>query len=78
MPLYEYACQECGQESELLVRGSEPVACPECGSDHLTKLLSAPAAHSAGASDLPICGPAPSAGGGCGLPQCGMGRCQFE
>ena len=73
MPLYEYTCRDCSSEFELLVRGSEQPRCPECESSKLEKLLSVPAAHTAGSRDLPTCHPAPS--GGCGLPQCGMGGC---
>ena len=77
MPLYEYSCQECSSEFELLVRGREQPRCPECESVKLEKLLSVPAAHTVGSRDLPTCRPAP-AGGGCGLPQCGMGGCAME
>jgi putative FmdB family regulatory protein len=72
MPLYEYTCQSCRQDFELLVRGSERPECPECGSPKLAKRLSVPAAHVAGASSLPVCQPS---GGGCALPQCGSGGC---
>lgn len=48
MPLYEYACQQCGQQAELLVRtGSQP-NCPKCGSPKLNKLLSIVAAPNRG------------------------------
>lgn len=77
MPLYEYVCEDCHREFELLVRGSEKPSCETCGSEHLTKLLSVPAAHSAGSGefgmagrDLPAGGPCGM--GGCGLPECGM------
>jgi putative FmdB family regulatory protein len=73
MPLYEYSCGKCRSEFELLVRGKETPSCPNCGSESLRQQLSVVAAHSASARDLPICS-TPSAGG-CGLPQCGMGRC---
>lgn len=41
MPIYEYHCEKCGKDSELLVRSSEekPV-CPDCGSAKLTKQFS--------------------------------------
>lgn len=74
MPIYEYTCQGCHHDFELLVRGDERPACPDCGSPKLEKRLSVPAAHTASSSCLPISGP-PSSGGGCGLPQCGQGRC---
>jgi putative FmdB family regulatory protein len=50
MPLYEFVCQKCEREQELLVRGEEVPVCESCGSDRLTKLLSAPVAHSTGTS----------------------------
>ena len=74
MPLYEYACPECHERCELLVRSAnEKPACPKCGSVRLEKLLSVPAAH-VGGSNLPMYDGPP--GGGCGLPQCGQGGCQ--
>lgn len=76
MPIYEYACDDCHTEFEVLVRGGETPACPKCGGAHLEKQLSVPAAHTSGArGSLPICD-TPSAGN-CGLPQCGMGGCQM-
>jgi putative FmdB family regulatory protein len=75
MPLYEYNCRACSAEFELLVRGDEKPRCPECDSPKLEKLLSVPAAHTAGSRELPMCRPAPS--GGCGLPQCGSGGCML-
>jgi putative FmdB family regulatory protein len=74
MPIYEYNCEACESQVELLIRGSETPVCPECGSKRLEKLLSVPAAHTAGGKSLPIC-EAPRSGGGCGLPQCGGGTC---
>ena len=44
MPLYEYRCQACGDEFEIL-RGlndkDEDVKCPKCGEKKTEKLLSA-------------------------------------
>lgn len=79
MPLFEYTCDSCQSEFELLVRGSEKPACPSCDSKKLTKQLSVPAAHMGGSSELPVCStPSQMPSGGCGAPQCGMGGCQFE
>ena len=76
MPLYEYACEECNHLVEVLVRGSEQPACPDCGRGKLQKQLSVISAAVAGKRlELPAC-PPPSPGG-CGLPQCGTGGCQF-
>ncbi len=75
MPLYEYHCERCELPFELLVRSrDEQAACPTCGTTRVSKLLSVPVAHTAGASSLPVC-EAPRPSGGCGLPQCGTGRC---
>lgn len=66
MPLYEYRCEGCGQEFEVLVRATgERVRCPRCGAERVHKLISVPArARSASRTRLPIasrdgapCGP---------------------
>jgi len=44
MPIYEYQCEECGEEFEKLIRSvSSPpeIECPKCGSDKIRKILSA-------------------------------------
>ena len=69
MPLYEYACQGCSETIELLVRGDETPACPHCQSTTLTKLLSVVSGHVVNG------GVDGTTAGGCGRPQCGMGRC---
>jgi len=52
MPIYEYSCDDCGHEFELLViRDIEP-ACPECGERTLTRLLSLPKVKSETTRDL--------------------------
>jgi putative FmdB family regulatory protein len=66
MPLYEFGCEECEKDFELLVPGTNwrGTACPHCGSKKLTKKLSVFAAQNASASS-----PAPQAcarPGGCG------------
>ncbi|MEN6452317.1 MAG: zinc ribbon domain-containing protein [Thermoguttaceae bacterium] len=48
MPIYEYACLDCGREFEELVRGSELPACPACGRGHVERQMSAPAGHVVG------------------------------
>ncbi|PPQ33193.1 FmdB family zinc ribbon protein [Rhodopila globiformis] len=40
MPLFSYHCTGCDTEFETLVIGSEPPACPDCGSTDLQQLLS--------------------------------------
>ncbi len=43
MPIYEYVCQDCGVETEVMQRMSDPPAtdCPSCGKAALTKVVSA-------------------------------------
>ena len=43
MPIYEYRCEECGEEHEALQKVSEPplTVCPACGKRALKKQLSA-------------------------------------
>ena len=48
MPLYEYLCQDCERESELLVQSGAQPACSQCGSTRLSKLLSVVAAPTRG------------------------------
>ena len=45
MPLFEYTCQSCSSEFELLLRNSEDPLCPECNSDRLNRHLSAASVH---------------------------------
>ena len=44
MPLYEYKCTKCGEQTEILQRVSDPPYnhCPKCGGD-MKKLISSPA-----------------------------------
>ncbi len=47
MPIYEYVCEECGQQFDKLVRSirQEPVevACPACQKTQVRRLISSPA-----------------------------------
>ncbi|HEX4591470.1 MAG TPA: zinc ribbon domain-containing protein [Gemmataceae bacterium] len=66
MPMYEHECRTCKHTFEELVFGNEPVACPECKSKKLERLISVPArpqSDSSGGlpmtcrSEGPPCGP---------------------
>ena len=62
MPIYEYTCNECGEEFEALVpRPTAKAPCPECGSRKVVKRMSAPGGFSMGGS-----------GGGSGIAPCGQ------
>lgn len=65
MPLYEFVCGDCQKEQELLVRGEEKPVCESCGSMRLTKLLSAPVAHSHSAAGGARSAPSGGCGSGC-------------
>lgn len=72
MPIYEYACQNCGREFEELIRGDEQPVCPGCGQSKVERQLSVPAAHTAGSSDSSCpardaCGMSHCCGQNCGL-----------
>jgi putative FmdB family regulatory protein len=73
MPIFEYLCQACKNQFELLVRESTKVECPECKSAKLEKQLSVFAAVSNSAKparrEMPV---APC--GSCGDPR-GAGSC---
>jgi putative FmdB family regulatory protein len=45
MPLYEYRCEACGHQFEVIQKFSDaPVdVCPSCGGSPVVKLLSSPA-----------------------------------
>jgi putative FmdB family regulatory protein len=76
MPLYEYVCDACHEECEILVRGAERPICPSCGGKQLKQQLSVVAAHTQGRSDFPNC--ANSAPAGCALPACRGGGCAMQ
>ena len=47
MPIYEYRCNVCGQELEVLQKVTEPplTDCPSCGKPGMQKLLTAAGFH---------------------------------
>jgi putative FmdB family regulatory protein len=72
MPIYEYACMECEEHFEELVRTEgQVVTCPQCGAAKVLKQFSAFAVL--GATAKPSFG-ATAAGGGCCGGGCGCGH----
>ena len=70
MPIYEFHCEKCEQDSEILVRSNDwkGTKCPHCGSSKLKKSFSTFASATAGAAPAPAatsCATKPS-GCGCG------------
>lgn len=74
MPIFEYACTDCGREFEALVRSDTVPECPACHSTHLHKQLSVFATAESQAKE-----PAMAAGpcGSCGHPD-GPGACALH
>ena len=66
MPIYEYRCNQCGEDFEKLVYGSTTVACPKCSSQDIKKKLSA-----FGMSGVEK----PFAGSSSGCTSCSKGTC---
>lgn len=74
MPIYEYACQQCGREFEALVRSDTVPACPQCHSTELAKKLSV---FATAAAPEVASAALPSPCGSCGHPG-GPGACAFQ
>jgi putative FmdB family regulatory protein len=68
MPIYEFHCEDCGRDSEVLVRSVkwEGTECPRCGSVRLAKKLSVFASSTGGESAQPECSGQPRSCGRCG------------
>ncbi len=63
MPIYEYACNQCGHEFETLLRSGAKAQCPGCQSSDLDKQLSVFATTTASSSAAAAM---PAACGSCG------------
>ena len=84
MPLFDFLCLDCGQNSEVLMPTSkEKPTCKSCGSSNVKKLLSAHSSMSGssrdrmpGAGDTACCGSTPGQSAGCAGPGscCGKTR----
>ncbi|MBP3558966.1 MAG: zinc ribbon domain-containing protein, partial [Thermoguttaceae bacterium] len=53
MPIYEYQCQRCDAVFEALVFSSTKPTCPECGTEEISRLMSAPASPRSDAPSTP-------------------------
>lgn len=69
MPIFEYACTECGKEFEAFVTASRTAACPACEGTKLEKRLSTPGMVGAAAgrreASIPPSGGCGAGGAGC-------------
>ncbi len=72
MPIYEFHCNSCTNDSELLVRSSawQGTQCPHCGSTQLAKKFSvfaeAGTGTGTGGGDAGACATGGGGGGCCG------------
>jgi putative FmdB family regulatory protein len=68
MPIYEFHCEKCEQDSEILVRSNDwkGTKCPHCGSTKLAKKFSTFASATAGAAPAPAPTSCATKPGGCG------------
>lgn len=81
MPIYEYRCDGCGEEFEVLAASSKAKpACPKCSSRKLERKFSTFAAHGGGPSTPCESGVCPSAAmsGAAGAGGCATGTCPFS
>jgi putative FmdB family regulatory protein len=72
MPIYEFHCEKCDKDSEVLVRSSswKGAKCPHCGSTRLSKKLSVFASSDGSGAEAPSCA---SGAGSCGC-HCSGGK----
>ena len=75
MPLFEYACRDCGHKFEYLTRAGQSPSCPSCQSGDLEKQLSVFAVSAANGSAPPVRASGPC--GSCGDPR-GPGACSMN
>ena len=67
MPIYEFYCEKCERDSEILVRSTDwkNAECPHCGSKKLSKKFSTFASAGAGESSFGKGNGGHCCGGGC-------------
>lgn len=74
MPLYEYHCEDCQRDFELLVRESTTLECPHCHGARLEKQLSV---FAVGGDQPARRALSPGPCGSCGHPD-GPGSCSMN
>jgi len=65
MPIFDFACRECGRTFEELVRSDTVVSCPACASRQVERKLSLPARPAMAGKPADFSGLGPPADGGC-------------
>ncbi|MBA4372652.1 MAG: FmdB family transcriptional regulator [Thermodesulfovibrio sp.] len=67
MPIFEYACNDCGEEFEKLVFAGTTVQCPKCSAGNIRKKMST---FGMSGGEKP-----PAAGSSSGCSSCSGGSC---
>lgn len=75
MPIFEYTCNDCGRKFDELVLGGETPACPKCGSQHVTKIMSCCRHKSSGSSDASTSEATEATSSSSGCSGCSGGSC---
>jgi putative FmdB family regulatory protein len=70
MPIYEYHCDQCGQDFECLILGSDKPVCNACNSKKVRKRMSAASFVSKGRGGETSRASAGSSCGGCHAGSC--------
>jgi len=79
MPIYEYACEKCQHQFELLIRSNNhKPECPQCGSTKLARLFSTFAAHAGSGSQVSPCQSGRCPAGASAASACSSGNCPFS
>ncbi|MCA9062491.1 MAG: zinc ribbon domain-containing protein [Planctomycetaceae bacterium] len=73
MPLFEFVCENCNAQFELLLSRNERAECPACHSKNVDKLMSSSAGRVGSSAALPIAGACPPPSHG----PCGPGCCRL-
>ncbi|MDA0282612.1 MAG: zinc ribbon domain-containing protein [Planctomycetota bacterium] len=74
MPIFEYQCEPCSSVFELLIRGTEQPACPNCGNASVSRLFSVPAAPVMSGGSLPMASSCPPSS----APPCRPNCCRIQ
>lgn len=77
MPIFEFICEGCHEEFDVLVRGETKASCPKCQGERLTKKLSVFSTSTKGSSPAPREMAPPAGCGSCGDPR-GPGACKMD
>ncbi len=70
MPIYEYHCDNCGQDFEYLVIGNEEPECTSCSSKNVSRLMSVCGFMSKGSGGETVKSSSASSCSGCSATSC--------